>query len=332
MKSILIAGGYGLIGRSIARQIRTEYRDIELILAGRNPERGRELAEQLGNARTARLDIDDLGSLDAIGHVDLIIAALKDPTDSLINAASAMRIAHIGITKLADDIAPVTASALRNPPHKPIVLLGHWQAGVMTAAAVKASESFSRIKSIKLAALYDPQDPIGPMTAEDSSGFLGRALLREEGAWKWVDARQHARTIRLSDGTDCTGFPLGVLDVPSLAAATHAPDIRFDLMQGDSIGTRAGGQASHDIYVDIEGVLTTGEPVQRRIIVTDPKGQAHLTALGVFVAVEGVLGLGQPPAAGGIQLPELLVSADTAMTRFQQSGVQITTAIEEQLD
>lgn len=61
-------------------------------------------------------------------------------------------------------------------------------------------------------------------------------------------------------------------------------------------------------------------------MLSDPKGLAHLTALGVLVATERVLGLdGQVPAAGGLHWPETLLQPEAAIARFEQFGVRITT-------
>ena len=50
-----------------------------------------------------------------------------------------------------------------------------------------------------------------------------------------------------------------------------------------------------------------------------------MTALGVLVATERVLGLdGKAPAAGGLHLPETLVSPEAAIARFAQFGVSVT--------
>lgn len=63
-----------------------------------------------------------------------------------------------------------------------------------------------------------------------------------------------------------------------------------------------------------------------RTLISDPNGQGHFTALGILVAIERVLGLnGGTPAAGGIYLPETLLSVDSAYTRMEKFGVEITT-------
>jgi hypothetical protein len=321
---LLIAGGYGIVGSAIAQHVRRINKDVKIVIAGRNPDRGTALAKELGNANTAYLDLENLNGLDNLGEIDLIVAALQDPADNLIQLALEKGIAHIGITKLADEVAPFTFAALRTPPKRPIVPLGHSQSGVMTLVALKTAESFSQIDSIELAGLYDDCEEMGPMTVGDSDSFIDRALVRKVGKWIWIDASKHPRHVQITDGSTLEGLPMGLLDVPSLAAATGAPNVRFDFIQGESIGTRAGGQASQDLYIEIAGILKSGQPGKRRTVVSDPKGQAHLTALGVLVSIERILGLDcKPAAAGGVYLPETLVSVDEAIERFEQFGVRI---------
>ncbi|MFE0557511.1 hypothetical protein ACFW1P_16540 [Paenibacillus sp. NPDC058910] len=259
-----------------------------------------------------------------LDQVDLIVSTIQDPADILIREALTKGIAHIGITKLADKLTPTLFAIQKHPPTAPIIPLGHSQAGILTWVAHKEAQSFRSIHSIHLAGLYDERDPMGPMTLEDTEGFINRALLREDGKWKWAWAPEHPRSIRLQDGAFVEGHPISLLDVPSLAAATDARNIRFDFAVGDSIGTRAGGKASQDLYIELEGVLHDGRFMKRRITITDPEGQAHFTALGVLLSVERILGLdGLPPAPGGFYLPETLVLADSVMARLEQFRIQI---------
>jgi hypothetical protein len=324
MTRILIAGGYGLVGGAVARHLRAAGHAVDLVLGGRNPAAGAALATDLG-ATCARLDVTAPGAdLAAIGPVDLIIAALKDEGDALVTAAMRAGVAHIGVTRTSDSIAPSAFAAVQSPPIRPLVLAGHWQAGVMTLAALHAALAFESVERIDASALYDPADPIGPMTAGDSQGFFGRALIRRDGAWVQVDPTAEARTLSGLEGEAFQAMPMGVLDTPSLAAATGAANVRFDLGMGRSRGTSSGAVASHDIQVDLEGVSKDGRRARRRLILSDPKGQAHLTALGVLILAERVLGLdGAAPAPGGLHLPETLMAPHQAMARLAAFGVQI---------
>ena len=319
---ILIAGGYGLVGGLVARHVRAAGHDVELILAGRNPMAGEALAQELG-ASTARIDVTK-PDLAQIGPVDLVVAALQDPYEALLLAALRSGAAHIGVTRTADTMSPVAVAAAAFAS-RPVLLLGHWQAGVMTLVAQAAARAFTRVERIEMAALYDYADPIGPMTAGDSQGFVGRALTRSEGLWVSVDAAVGGRQVARRGQPAFDAMPMGVLDVPGLAIMTGAPNVRFDLGTGESRGTQAGQAASHELFIDITGQVGSGQVETRRTVVSDPHGQAHLTALGVLIGIERILGLDGGALAGpGLKLPESFIDACAALARLQAFGVTIT--------
>ena len=321
---ILIAGGYGLVGGLVARHIAQAHPGVKLLLGGRNPASGTELAGSLPNARAVALDLAAPAPLEGLGQIDLVIATLQDPRDALIHAAMSSGAAHIGITKTSDAIAQTVFAVQTARPAKPVVLLGHWMAGAHLVLAWHAATRFSRIDSIQLTALYDLADPIGPMTAADSEHFVGRALLRSGAAWIQVDSATSTREVDL-DGQTVSVTPMGTLDVPGLAALTGAPDIRFDLGIGTSHGTRSGAAASADMFVDIAGMSLAGAPLRHRAILSNPGGQAHLTALGVLLAAERVLGLdGKPRPSSGLHMPETLLEPHAAIARLGALGVDIS--------
>lgn len=330
MKSkILIVGGYGLVGSTIAKHVRAINKDVEIIIAGRNPEKGMTLAQELENASTTYLDLEDTKLINEFNwkQFDLIVSAVADPADTLIQTAINHHVAHIGISKISDQVAPILFAGLQSQPKRPIVLLGHWQAGTISTVLQKAAKEFRHINKVELTALYDVRDPIGQMVINELSNaesWMNRGYIREDGKWKWVDAEKNKRFTYKDSGHVMEGKPMASLDLPSLASITKASHIRFDLAQDESIGTIAGNKASHDVYIDLEGILQSGEQIKQRTIVSDPNGQAHLTALGVLVTIERILGLdGNPPASGGIHLPETLLSLEKAIARFKQFGVEI---------
>ncbi|MFS0916484.1 hypothetical protein [Brevibacillus sp. 179-C 1.1 NHS] len=268
-------------------------------------------------------------TVEELGEPDLIVAAVQDPGDVLLQAALTKGIAHIGITKLADELSTLTFAALHKPPKRPIVPLGHAQTGILTWVAAQAALDFAVVDSILLASMHDERDLIGPSTLEESEGFISRALLRQDAQWKWVDATQHGRLVRLSDDYSVEGFPMALLDVPNLATNTGAPNVRFDFLLGDSIGTRAGKSASQDLFIEMKGTLKNEKAATYHISVSDPWGHAHMTALGVLLAIERILGWdGKPPAVGGVYLPDTLLPIDAAIARIKDFGIQIKTEIE----
>ena len=83
-QQIFIAGGYGMIGGNLATQLRARFPESTLILAGRTPQKGEALAEQLGNAQTACLDllsgdIPPLAAILALGCAVVGTSLLKQP-------------------------------------------------------------------------------------------------------------------------------------------------------------------------------------------------------------------------------------------------------------
>lgn len=321
---ILIAGGWGLVGSRIAKVLREAGHDLDIVLAGRNPDSGKALATGLG-ASLVRLDVaHPAEGLAAAGPVDLVIAALQDPDDTLLAAALRSGAGHIGITRTVDNMATsaITAAACAR---RPAMMLGHWQAGVLTLAALSTARRFDRVDSVEMAALYDYADPIGPMTAADATGFVGEALILQNGRWRKVLAPDAARSVPRAGQAPFDAMPMGVLDTPALAAMTGAKDVRFDLGSGDSLGTTAGRAASHDLYIDISGSMAGGAPTHRRILVTDPLGQAHLTALGILIGAERVLGLDGDRPPEGLVFPESAIDPDRAVARLRDFGVRIET-------
>jgi hypothetical protein len=320
---ILIAGGWGLVGGAIARLLREAGHDVELILAGRSPETGAGLARTL-DARTVRLDVaDPAEGLAAAGPLDLVIAALQDPDDALLMATLRAGAGHIGIVRTAGNMA-TTAIAASALARRPALMLGHWQAGALTLAALAAARDFAAVDRVEMAALYDYADPIGPMTASDAGGFVGQALIRQDGGWLNVNASEASRSVARAGQPAFDALPMGVLDTPALAALTGARDVRFDLGTGESLGAAGGGKASHDLYIDLAGRDAAGAAMARRTLVTDPEGQAHLTALGVLIGAERILGLdGAPPPPAGLVFPEAVIDPAKAVARLRAYGVRI---------
>lgn len=323
-KRILIVGGYGQVGTNIARLIRDADETVKLILVGRNPQKGELLAKELKHAETAYINLEEGFNLDQFREIDLIISALDDHSNILRETAILNGIGCITVSELADQVSTTAFLGLHKTISAPLVFAGHWQAGLLTLVVKQMASEFSRITHVEAAGLYDEKDPVGPLVEEEVSGFVGKALIRQYGNWLYVDSKSNGRSINLYGESSAIGYPMSTLDVPSIAAFTSAHNIRFDFIIGESIGSSKGLAASHDLYIEIEGITSSGEPKKVRTIVSGTKGNSQMTAVGVYLIAEKILGLKGQTAQkkGGLYLPETIVCSDNIISRLTEFGIQ----------
>ncbi|WP_237527352.1 hypothetical protein [Streptomyces sp. SID2119] len=131
--------------------------------------------------------------------------------------------------------------------------------------------------------------------------------MRRDGVFTWIAGPDAQVDVRGSDGTAPPGQSIVVLDVPSLALATGAPDVRSDFAVGTSAGRRRGGPPSFEVRIDLEGADREGAPLRTSRRLAHPAGQRPLTATGIALGVERLLGLRGGPVAPGLHTPEALL-------------------------
>jgi hypothetical protein len=329
MDPVLILGGSGQAGAATAALLRRWYPTLPLTIAGRNIERAQRVADELGAATAVTVDLGrgDLGLPVDSAH-SMVVAAIWDDHLNGLRHAQQRGVPYLSISSGLVDIAPeVVAVAQR--PSAPILLASHFCAGTGVLGALHVAREFGRVDSIRVGAVLDELDAGGPAGLADLERLFtasSAGLRRRDGVFTWLAPSDAQTEVRMTDGTVVPAQSVPILDVPSLAHATGAPNVSFDYALGESTGRRGGGAPSIEIRIDVEGADAAGVPMQRSRYLVHPRGQGPLTSLGVALGVERLIGLRGEPVAPGIHTPESLIDPAYAVERLTELGASFVDA------
>jgi hypothetical protein len=323
-KSVLVMGGSGQVGAGAAALLRQWHPALPLTIAGRDLGRAQRVADELGAATAVTIDLQrsDLG-LPAGHDYSAVVAALWDNRLHGLRYAQERGLPYLSISSGLVDIAPEIVAGAQRAGAAPILAASHYLAGLVVLAAVDSAREFDRIDTIRIGAVLDETDAGGPAGIADLerwSAATSAGLVRRDGVFTWVTGLDAQADVPCADGTVLPGQSIPILDVPSLALATGAPNVRFDLAVGESSGRRRGETASSEVRIDLEGVGPTGAPLSTSRYLVHPAGQNPLTALGVALGTERLLGLRGEAVAPGIHTPEALLDPAYAVKRMAEIG------------
>ncbi|MEU4721105.1 hypothetical protein AB0G06_15900 [Nonomuraea dietziae] len=322
--SVLVMGGSGQAGAGAAALLRQWHPALPLTIAGRDLDRAQRVADGLGAATAVTLDLErsDLG-LPADHRYSAVVAAVWDARLHGLRYAQHRGLPYLSISSGLVDIAPEVVAGAQQAGGAPILVASHYLAGLVVLAALDSAREFDRIDTIKIGAILDETDiggPAGIADLERWSAAASAGLVRRDGVFTWLDSRDAQVDVIGVDGTVLPGQSIPILDVPSLALATGAPNVRFDLAVGESPSRHRGEPASIEVRIDLEGVGSTGAPLSTSRYLVHPAGQRPLTALGVALGVERLLGLRGDAVAPGIHTPEALLDPAYAVERMVEVG------------
>lgn len=345
--SVLIAGGYGLVGAQLAELLRERHPELPLTLGGRRPDSAGALARRL-DASVVALDATHADPLAGLARPRAVIATVNDPHDHLLLSAVRGGIPYVDITRWTSLLRRAALRTSLAEPRAPVMLWSAWMAGVAPLAARACARGLGPLESIEVSILYELKDRAG----ENSVEYMDRLAEPFE-----TTLGGRPQTVRpLSDGRR-VAFPGGArarvyrLDTPEQAtlplttgAATVTTRIGFDsgsstlalvaMRRSGLLGLLARPRFTKVrralLYSSGQGgaarlvVEVTGQAGARRAEITDPRGQAHLTAVGATIAAERALdldGAGAEPA--GVRLPEQHPDIDRALELLRAHGVEI---------
>ncbi|RKH07552.1 NAD(P)-dependent oxidoreductase [Corallococcus sp. CA047B] len=327
-RPVLIIGGSGLVGSQTAKTLRRLHPSLPLTIGGRDLARADAVAKEVGGADAVRVDLErrDLGQPDGRAY-SAVVVFLKDDTLNSMKYAQAKGIPYVSISNGVFEMGPEVAHYIHQPASAPIFMDSTWLAGAAMLPALHFAREFKTLESIEFAVVLDEQDVGGPAAYVDFERLTNVAtssLLLQDGRWRWVRGADATRTFTAVDGTQLQGQVYSPFDVLGLAAATEARSIRFDMVVGESATRRRGGPFSTEIIIELSGLKQDGTRGRVRHELVHPEGQAPVTALGVSIAVERLLGLaGGPPVAPGLYLPHVLLDPASFVQRLEAFGTRI---------
>ena len=329
-KPVLIQGGSGVAGSGAATNLRRWHPTLPLTIAGRNLDRAERVAADLGGATAVAVDLrrSDLG-LPADHQYSAVVAALWDDHLHGLHYAQRRGVPYLSISSGMVDIAPEVVLGAQQAGAAPILLASHYCAGIAVLAALHAAREFDRVDSIRIGALLDELDTGGPAGIADMqrwSTATSAGLVRRDGVFTWIAGPDAQAEVLSTDGTALPGQSVPILDVPSLALATDAPNVRFDLAVGESAGRRRGERASIEIRIDLHGTGRTGAPLHTSRYLVHPAGQRPLTEVGIALGVERLLGLRGEAVSSGIHTPDALLDPTYAVERLTERGATFVDA------
>jgi len=326
---VLLIGGSGIVGRCTAQYLRAAHPDLPLLIGGRHLTKAQEVAAEIGNAEGVELNLnaDDLGLGERL--VSAVGIFVKDDMISSLRFAQSRGIPQVSISSGASEIAPEVAAFMQRPTASAVVLGAEWLVGAVTVPALELAKGFRRVDDITIGALLDEQDSGGP-AAETDMHRLGEimpaALTRRDGAFFWRIGHESHAEFHAIDGTKVEAVALSPFDIMGLAIETGAPNVQFNIGVGITSSRRRGEPMSTEIIIEMSGEDSSGQPLRIRQAVFHPQGQVPLTALGVTMVIERLIGLSrQPKATPGLYFPYQLLESTDYFSRLEQMGGQLIT-------
>ncbi|KOF17962.1 saccharopine dehydrogenase [Ensifer adhaerens] len=322
---VLIIGGSGVVGSQAAKAIRRLHPGLPLAIGGRDLSRAQAVADEVGGAIGVVVDLDraDLG-LDDNAAFSAVVIFVKDERLTSMRYAQNKGIPYISLSSGTFEVGPEVAQYIHAPDKAPILLASHWLAGAAIFPVLDTLSSYETVDAIRIGVLLDEEDMGGPAALADYNRITGNApasLTVKDGKLHWASGQEALARYRSVDGVELDAAAYSPFDVMALAARTGAKEIRLDLAYSVSASRRRGEPFSTEITLEVAGQAKDGEPLTLRHEIVHPQGQAPLTALGVALAVERMLGLagGEAPKAG-LYLPEVLIEPAYYVSRMKEFG------------
>ncbi len=302
--NILIIGGNGLVGKTIARILQSRNPHINIFIGGRKG----------GNSdRNLKIDVTDPSTLQVINDrkINLIILSVNDKSDHVLNYAIANKIDYLDITKPTPALVKAYDIAGKSEVNSRVVFSSGWMGGLVPGLVNVLSKETNDIQAVKLFVYYSVKDLAG----ESSAHFMAENVAVPFHDYK----NDKPDSIRHFLDTETFSFSFGIgkrtaynFDVPDLYILNRVeriPNVSVKMTYNSKFITWLLGSFQYLRIFDILslkerkmifGSSGNGDQAVFEIVVQDKdgdkklslqstKGQAELTALSAVLHTEELL-------------------------------------------
>lgn len=359
-ESVVIVGGYGVVGQQIARIFREKNPNIPITMAGRNPEKAQTLLTELAPANVLKIDLDKPNPLAALEDEKplALVQVVNDPHDYLLQDVIKHQVPFLDITRWTEKFKKAEKfveeqSAQSTIEAPPIILASGWMAGLASVVARHLATPFKKVTSIDLDILFALKDKAGPNSIEYVDRLTEPFSIFHNGELKMVKPLSDAKKVTFPNGHSTKTYRLDTPDQYSLPMSCQADGVNariaFDdwfsnqslmllvrsglwsLISSDAFqGLRhkllfnPGEGAAHELVVDVQGITDEGEQKNIRAEVVDPLGQTHLTAVGAVIQLQRLIDTNYSKGLyPGINLPEQISEESWWLEYLNEQSVKL---------
>lgn len=332
-KTVLLVGGYGVVGAQVARLIRNYHPDWRILIGGRAPQKGEALARETGNAEAIHVDVTQPAPLENI-QTNAVIQLVNDPQDFLLLNAAERGIPLVDITRWTERFQAAYNKLKTMPLSAPVILSSAWMAGTAALSALAAAQTLTTVQSVEIGIQYSLKDKSGPNAVEYLDRFAIPFEVTRGGKVESVYAFSEARKVNFLHGKPRTAYLFDIPDQFTLPRILHAETVLGRLTFDDDVSTwilsrlvrsgiwklLSGGQftslrrsilynpgkgGEHQVTIEVTGLNAIRQRQGVAIRICDPQGQTHLTALGAVTQFRRLVGAdGAPAPRPGVYSPE----------------------------
>ena len=345
--SIVLVGGYGVVGAQLAALLAEHHPNLNVVLAGRNPS-----ATTVNGFATVQLDCSQPIPLSAVqGCPQAVVSLANDPDDYLLMDCAERGIAYLDITRWTERLQRSCQYLEQQTLKAPVLLSSGWMGGVAAIASAALASGLSELESVDIDILFYMKDRAGPNSVEYIDQLAKPYAVQQQGQVQTIQPLSRGRTAAFSSGKRRRVYAFDTPErqtlLQTLGSAGAISRIGFDsrfttyflvflkrfgilkALSGDRFrGLRRallhspGNGAPHELVVSVKGRSTEGVVVSRSLNIVDPLGQTHMTACGAFIQLERLLNLdGLGELSHRLHYPEQHASPTAALKRLGELGV-----------